>query len=143
MKKLLFVLSLIVVSNVVNAKVSCEEANGYILTGADGKTQYCLSKPNMSWWSAFAWCDAIENASMFDITIECNKKLADRGACPQIGRATGVPSRDEKGGWTVVWMKNTPTNDKAYHMMLSGGDPSLVYISSRTEKASSLCVLGR
>ncbi|MGN1091635.1 MAG: hypothetical protein ACI4RJ_04010, partial [Alphaproteobacteria bacterium] len=82
MKKTLLILSLIVVSNVVNAKVSCEEANGYILTGADGKTQYCLSKPNMSWWSAFAWCDAIENASIVDITIECNKKLADGFACP-------------------------------------------------------------
>lgn len=141
MKKLLFVLILIVVSNVVNAKVSCEEAGGFILTGADGKTQYCLSNQDMSWWSAFSWCDAIENASMVDITVECNKKSGNYiQKCPQIMSAKGIPSFSERGDtWSRGWTKNTESNDKAYRLMLNGG--TNLSVDVKTAKNGALCVL--
>lgn len=88
---------------------SCAGGAGTVVTGADGTTTYCASNITMNWWSAFAWCDAIE-MQLIDLTQECNK-VTGTTACPQF---TGV-------GVSNVWTRNVDSNTNAYVITSTGG----------------------
>ena len=59
-------LSLVILSDVVYAKVSCDDTGGIQKTGRSGNVEYCQSSYTMNWWRANAWCDAV-GSTLFDI----------------------------------------------------------------------------
>lgn len=54
MKKLLFVLSLVIASISAFAEGNCD--GGIPFVDVNNSHEYCISNGKMTWWAAFAWC---------------------------------------------------------------------------------------
>ena len=130
MKKLLFIICLFIVSNSVNAKVSCDDAGGIQRTGRSGNIEYCLSSQTMNWWSANSWCDAV-GGTLFDIAADCSLGAAGY-ICPQI-RGMGFPVG-------YLWTKNVMVDGNAI-VLHSSADTIYKYSKKELSNVKALCRL--
>ena len=86
MKKLLLLSALLMISNTSMAQVmldqECANGAGYVYKGRYSG-EFCISKTQMNWWNAYAWCDAMGMR-----LIELNEKdcfqMSGSGGCRNI-----------------------------------------------------------
>ena len=114
------------VSQPTQAALNCPATVGDLINGVDSGT-YCVSKINMTWWSAFTWCAAIGG------------KLATWAeACP--GRSVGSSCSNLNGAggpdkW--AWTAEPINPDRAYVVNPSSGSGNGNF--GRNPNFSALC----
>ncbi len=109
----------------------CPEGSGILLTGgAPENIEYCQSKIDMNWWSAFTWCNSI-GGEVIDLTYDCMLGEADDSevACPYLN---GI------GRTKTVWTRNVPHASHAY-VITKEGNVSSGHSRDYVYQVSALC----
>ncbi len=95
------------------ATETCANGAGTVVIGAVTEHKYCMSKPQMNWWNAHAWCDAL-GLRMFDMN--------DCACSDTIDNCTGRNCPELVGkGDKVIWTATPIGTDRAYNIILSSG----------------------
>ena len=116
-----------------NAFVNCEDAGGRLWVGQDGRTQYCISKNHMNWWSAHSWCAEV-GGELFDMTKECSKYSGNsEQICPQV-RGKGFYD-----SW--AWTKHVGADKKVIKIQI--GNQAIRAVSPKDTSCNSfaLCTI--
>ena len=116
MRKILIMSSILMMSINAMAEVTdtpCANGGGFVVNGAVQGT-YCISKSNMSWFNAYAWCDAME-MQMIDRSEDCGcsdtvSDCADN-RCPNFKFDVYTPSIPDPSN-TWFWFQNASEHNE-------------------------------
>ena len=123
-KILMLTCGVLMISSVVIAEeetvdTTCAGGAGTILMGKSGY-KYCMSKNQMNWWNAVAWCDGLKDKSgatkrLFDLKRDC--------ACSETTANCASKTCSELAGVSSssVWTVTPASGDVAYRVDLSSG----------------------
>lgn len=87
---------------------SCANGDGIEIKGING-TVYCLSRIDMNWWSAHAWCDTLSK-KLIDTNIDC--KCNNFTDCDTSLPCPNIYSTEIRGKF--LWTANTFTEANSY-----------------------------
>lgn len=114
MKKIMIVMTAILMTaSVANA------CAGITITGKSGAT-YCLSKFQMNWYSAYAWCKE-QNMNLIEMGTTCGTNI---GLCSELILSSAEQSKITEAGGNVgsVWTNTSDTSSNAVYVhLISGG----------------------
>lgn len=128
MKKFILIAGICFMSGMVQAQITdtpCANGAGVIVKGSVSGKTYCKSNAwGMTWWNAYAWCDAL-GMDMFGLEdCACSDTVADCAGTSAGGNAVGKKC-PEVAGWreadSWVWAKTAKETP---------GDNYLVHINS-------------
>ena len=121
MKKFILIASICFMSGMVQAQITdtpCANGAGVIVNGSvTGKT-YCKSNAwGMTWWNAYAWCDAL-GMQMFSLAdCACSDTAADC-AGTSMGKNANGKKCPEVAGWieadSWVWTSTSSSSEANY-----------------------------
>ncbi len=101
----------------------CANGGGVVVIANNGQ-KYCLSNKSMNWFSAHAWCDAM-NGTLIELGTDCGGV----STCPNLA---GIYSSDS------AWMQNVPSSNLAYDVYLPSGSLNN-YNASRNSLRAAVC----
>jgi len=100
------------------ATETCANGAGTVVIGSVTGHKYCVSKQQMNWWNAHAWCDGQNRRLVDKSDCACSDITADCSGdkCPEF---TGIGTQR---CWTAQCWKNDEWRDThAYNVSLSSG----------------------
>ncbi|MBQ3116706.1 MAG: hypothetical protein IJC11_00085, partial [Alphaproteobacteria bacterium] len=113
-------IGLIILQPINVQAADCANGAGTEIKGNDHGT-YCVSKANMNWWSAHAWCDAIGMKLAPLSECECR----DESNCDMMKQCPNLYNV----GSVWVWTTTPSSSSAAYFVNLNNGS---VFTYTRT-----------